>query len=175
MVDIVKKDTRSPKRIRRDNRVKALRQLDKDGMLSQPDVNDTKPTGRQKKVFTLMTDKLKTLEPKDAIKQSIKEVYGLQASQTAQDNIMQSKGLQQLAEQAEKLGLNHYKTALKLNQGIDDDNKSIAHRYLELWTRLRYPDAYRNNINIDNRTINMLDNYSDNELERYLQDKPIQE
>lgn len=123
--------------------------------------HNTKPTKKIKDFYAKTLDNVTVMEPDKAIRKAVEEVYTPQAST---DLITSQTGLQILVKEMDKIGLTTANDAYRFKQGVDHEDKSIAVRYEGLVARLKYPEAFRANVNIDNRSVNV-SSVTDQELD----------
>lgn len=120
-----------------------------------------KPTPRQKKFLKVTTKAVSEgLEPVKAMKLGMAAVYPQQTIERTTTAL----GLQKLIRAFEEKGLKPETDADRMAKGVNADDKQVAIRYEQLYYRLKYPEAFRNNVNIDNRSINLLEGKTDAEL-----------
>lgn len=123
--------------------------------------NNTKPTKKIKKFFAKTLENASTLDPDKAIRKAVDEVYTPRATTEA---ITSQTGLQILVKKFEEHGLNPDNDAKRMAEGVYSDDKAMAVRYEGLYYRLKYPEAFRNNVNIDNRSV-QVSSITDQELD----------
>lgn len=134
--------------------------------------NNSQPTIKHKKLLNVTIAKARGgLEPEKAIRQAVTEVYQPNAEVS---EVLAQTGLQTLIRETEKVGINDKTVAKRLSDGLFQDDLRGSLGWTQLFSRLKYPEAFRATNNYDQRTLNVFDSLSSEQLSQYVKDKTEQ-
>lgn len=125
------------------------------------------PTLKQKKLIKTL---YKNIENGGTYKQALIEAGYSEKTALQAKNIINSPTLQRLMMSAENIGMSDEWFLEKIRTGLEAQDLNAVSKFANLWARLRYSDAFKQKIDYnDNRTVNVYENLSTEELERLAQ------